>query len=282
MQAVYLPIRAFGDFIITAAVVKNYFDDKLPVIIPHYLTDFFKSISGNRYFSILGNINYYTQPKFFELYKVKDISNIKRLIKDLTIINASVNNDHNYLLDYSSRRLSFTGAKFLWPAKNENVYEGKLRLIKTHFNLKSKNGGNSLLNKDSKKIKNVIIIPDSRIELKTINPKLIVAITDNINDCKIKIGRFAKGIADDPLYINYDNFDKLTDIILNNDLIITAESLPYHLANFYNKPHFVIYNESRHFKTTFMTPFMVENNYYSVFTGLNFDEIVKDIKRILD
>ena len=47
---------------------------------------------------------------------------------------------------------------------------------------------------------------------------------------------------------SYQNFQQLIALINDYDLIIGAESLPYHLANYLEKPHFVIYNQSRHMK----------------------------------
>jgi len=45
MRTIYLPLRILGDFIITAAIVKNNFFVKVPVILPSYLTEIYQAYS---------------------------------------------------------------------------------------------------------------------------------------------------------------------------------------------------------------------------------------------
>jgi hypothetical protein len=278
MRSIYLPIRSFGDFIITAAVVKNNFSKRVPIIIPDYVTDIFEAIHGSQYFEPAGAISYKNQPAFFELYKVRDIANIKRLVNDVLTLRSFVNKTDHYILDYSSRRISFTGAHFAWPSKNENIYEAKAALLREEglIKLQMPIAGERVSDAEMRK---VIIVPDSRIPEKNIDTGLVNSIIDAFEHVEIKIARFSKGGSTDNKVVTYSSFPQLIQLILSADMIISAESLPYHLANYLDKPHFVIYNQSRHFKSIFMTPYMLNKKSYTIYTGNNKADVIADIAR---
>lgn len=282
MRSIYAPIRALGDFIITASVVKNNFLVKVPILLPDFIADLFYSIDGEQYFDVLGTIGFSNQPAFFEMYKVKDLQNLKRLWNDIKIINPVFNSTDQYLLDYSSRRLFFTRAKLLWPPTNENIYEGKAKLLAENSLIKPGMNPDALpgLN-DAKSFSSILIIPDSRVKEKNIDNNLIEKIKGRFKGLNIRCARFSQKEANYPDQLHYSNFKELIALISSYDLIISAESLPYHLAYFLGKPHFVIYNESRHFKTTFMTPSMIRNNYFSIFTGNNHDKVISQLENVL-
>jgi ADP-heptose:LPS heptosyltransferase len=280
MRSIYLPIRSFGDFIITAAIIKSNFSEKVPIIIPDYITDIFEAINGGKYFEPVGVISYKNQPAFFELYKVKDVANIKRLITDVLMLRSFVNKKDHYILDYSSRRINFTGAHFVWPSKNENIYEAKATLL-TREGLIGLQKPEATERLSGTKIQKIIIVPDSRLFEKSIDTGLISSIINAFKPVEIKIARFSKEISADKNVISYSSFQQLIQLISTADLIISAESLPYHLANYLDKPHFVIYKESRHFKSTFMTPYMLNKKSYSIYTGNNVREVIADIARAI-
>ncbi len=280
---VYLPIRNLGDFMITASVVKNNAIKKVPIILPQYLNDIFAAIDGEQYFDVVGRIDYDTQPAFFEFYKVKDLPNVKRLLKDIqTIYGFAKKHDKSFLLDYRSRRLCFAKAEFKWPSDRNNIYQGKLDLLVTsgYINAKKEEVNTiQAINNGSKK--RVLILPDSRIASKKIDNELVTKITGAFPTIKPRVAHFSKEIAMEPASIQYSNFRELIALLSDHDLIISAESLPYHLANYLNKPHFVVYNKSRHFKESFMTPFMLSHNYYASYDGKNSNEIIERLKQIL-
>jgi hypothetical protein len=278
-NVIYLPIRSFGDFIITASVIKRRIINKIPILLPEYLTEFFFAINGDELFEVVNTIEFKNQPAFFELYTVRSLKNITRLINDYRYIYRVLNRNDKFILDYSSKRLFFAGANLVWPAKNENIYEAKLKLFTDNVVLKPEGKIGNTISFDQ--FRRIIIIPDSRIKEKSISSDLIKKIINKFKNHKFDIAFFSKEkkIGLDSIY--YSNFNELIHLIITYDLVITAESLPYHLANYLGKPHFVIYNQSRHFKKTFMTPFMTDNNFYSLYNGSNFEAIINDIGRIL-
>ncbi|MGI4749986.1 MAG: hypothetical protein ACRYFB_05095 [Janthinobacterium lividum] len=277
---IYLPIRAFGDFISTAAILKKYASEKVPTVIPYYLKDFFESVNASEYFNIIGYISYQDQPAFYELYKVKDVSNIKRLIKDVGIIWKESDKQKRFLLDFHSKRLFFLPHHYAWPDPAKNIYEGKYNLFSKYFTFKKGNFdfADYSIKSDFNK---VLIIPDSRIITKSIDKNLILNIQNTFAKKQIDVAYFSKNLVVDQTNITYSTFKQLIQLINSYDLIIGAESLPYHLANFYDKPHFVIYNDTRHFDENFMTPFMISNTSYANFKVDNSDEVIAKLKPFL-
>lgn len=272
-----------GDFMITASVVKSNAIKKVPIILPHYLADIFAAIKGERYFEVVGRIDYHTQPAFFEFYKVKDLKNLKRLLKDFRVISKfAKRRDKAFLLDYRSRRLFFTKASFMWPSASENIYAGKRALLnKNSFLDGSPNESEAIQPVSTGLNTRILILPDSRIASKKIDDSLVKKITGELVNAHVQVAYFSNSKAPTSVALQYANFEELISLISSFDLIISAESLPYHLANYLNKPHFVIYNESRHYKSNFMTPFMLQHNYYAIYDGKNSDEIVQKLSRIV-
>ena len=123
-----------------------------------------------------------------------------------------------------------------------------------------------------KKSDNIILFPDSRKKNKILK-KTVINDISNLSG-KIKIAKF--GVYDNESnFISYSSFDELTNIIKNADFIISSDSLPAHLAEFYNKPHFILYNQKINFE--WLTPFCKINSTYS--TTLRKDEYLEQLKK---
>lgn len=280
-KPIYLPIRSLGDFVMTASVVKMNCVEKVPIMLPHYLVDLFKAMELDGYFEFIGIIAYKDQPSYFEFYKVRDLKNIKRLISDIFLIRNNLKKINHYLLDYRSRRLVFANKRFSWPNDKENAYIGKYELFSKYYSCKPDVTLSQIV-KYKIPVKSIIIFPDSRIKSKEIDKGLISDILVKYgSDYQVKIAKFSSIPSNDEIIIHYSDFHALINIIKTNDFIISAESLPYHLCNFYNKPHFVIYKKVRHFKINFRTLFMISENAYTIYDGTNKEEIFINLDRVL-
>lgn len=280
-QAIYIPIRALGDFIISAAVVKNHFVEKIPVLLPPYLTALFNATHSEDYFNVIGEANFGDQSAFFELYKIRDSKNLTRLINDLRTMHLITNKKNTYLLDYRSRRISFLNAKLRWPVFDQNIYQGKFNMFAEFYEPKQ-NAINNHISFEYTTRSKILVLPGSRLPMKRINTQLLKNIIDSFNHLQIDVAEFGNPLGhENEKVIHYSNFDHLINLINAYDLIISAESLPFHLAYYLNKPHFVIYNESKHFKQTFITPFMLQSKYFETFTGNNHNQIIERLKEIL-
>ncbi len=280
-NAVYLPLRGFGDYLITVSAVKDCFTDKIPIILPVYLTDIFNATNSERYFDVISRPDYRDMAAFFELKYINNIKNIKRLLNDTKRLYSILNRKQTFLLDYHSKRISFFNAKLQWPDVTENIYEGKFNLFSRYFDVKDKLADKNispLINDKSR----IVIIPGSRFQEKRINGELVKKIINSFSDREISVAEFGSSIDHSQKNtIYYNSFSQLIDLISKNDLIISAESLPYHFAYFLNKPHFVIYNKSKHFIETFKTPFMIRNDFQITHDKGNDDEIIERLSQVI-
>jgi hypothetical protein len=262
-ETVYFPIRSFGDFIIGASLVKFNFKTPIPIVLPEYMLDLFNAIDGSKYFELKGIIKLNTQPAIFELYKLKDVNQFNRLYIETNKIKLGLDKSTNYLLDCRSRRAFFIHAGFIWPAAKKNNYLEKYHLFKEYFDLTS-DAVFSRIRLSNKKKRSITIFPESRVPAKEIHPVIINRIIDSFPGIKINIARFSKNGMNEGNTIYYSDFNTLIMYINESDFVISSESLPYHLANFYDKEHFVIYNKTRHFNNKFMTDFIEKYQYFNI------------------
>jgi ADP-heptose:LPS heptosyltransferase len=272
MSNIYLPIRAFGDFTITTAVVKNHFDDKLPIILPAYLKDLYNILDASECYTIVDELALERSPAFFELHKVKTPADMMRLVKEVLFINKHLNHRDNYLFDYSNKRLNIFFKHFLYPAKEGNIYSAKIALLEKFLPKKE-------VKPDIKtsELKSVIFFPGSRKASKVIVPALVDAIIHSGLFGNIEL---AYHQSEDPPQgaIVFNDFKKLKELVISHDMVISADSLPVHMAYYFNVPHFCIYND--HLNLPWLTPYIEEREYHTVYTG-NLQSTVNDIKQKL-
>lgn len=102
----------------------------------------------------------------------------------------------------------------------------------------------------------ILIMPDSRQSVKTIDDNLIDPIRDLFNspDAHFSVARFGK---------EYHNFQELISLIKAADWVVGADSLPIHLAQLYKIPHFILYPATK--KKLFFTPFALKHNCFASF-----------------
>lgn len=93
----------------------------------------------------------------------------------------------------------------------------------------------------------VLILPDARLPKRVI-PSSILARIDG------RVARFGS---------DYSNFEQLIDLIQASDYVVTADSLPLHLAYLCRKPHFILYPDGG--KQDFFTPDALVSGSFSTF-----------------
>lgn len=274
MSEIYVPIRAFGDFTITTAVIKNHFTGKLDIILPNYLSELYTVLNGDDYYNIVDVIDMNRSPAFFELHKVKKAGDLLRLRREVITINKHLKRQHKHLFDYRNRRLNIFFKKFTYPVSTGNIYRAKINLLNSTLTTKPADQINYT---GVAEVKKAVIFPGSRKRSKIVDIDLVRKI---ISSGLFNSIDYAYHQSEEPLdgAIVFHDFAGLKDIVLNYDLIISADSLPLHLAYFFNKPHFGIYND--YLNTQWLTPYIEEKKYHTVYTG-NVEGTFADIKNKL-
>ena len=67
--------------------------------------------------------------------------------------------------------------------------------------------------------------------------------------------------------VSYANFEELLALINDADFIFGSDSLPIHLCNAIQKPHYILYPNNG--STVFFTPFSMANKCYANFDKFN-------------
>jgi ADP-heptose:LPS heptosyltransferase len=274
MSNIYVPIRAFGDFTITTAVIKNHFSGKLDIILPDYLRELYDVLDGDEYYNIVDVIDINRSPAFFELHKIKSARDLLRLTREVIAINKHLKRQHKHLFDYRNRRLNIFFKDFIYPESTGNIYQSKIRLLERFL---EKRDAKQIINADSYNVKKAIIFPGSRKRSKVVDAELVKKIMGSGMFNTIDIAYHKDEHPLDGAII-FNDFKGLKSLVLAHDLIISADSLPLHLAYFFNKAHFGIYNEC--LNEQWLTPYVEDRKYYTVYAG-NADVAFGDIKNKL-
>ncbi len=89
--------------------------------------------------------------------------------------------------------------------------------------------------------KKILVFPDSRMKKKALQNNWLVTLIQGLTNTSktIDIARFSNNEI--PIQLNYKKFIELVDLISNADAIISADSLPAHLAQLLHKPHAIVY-----------------------------------------
>jgi len=279
MRRLFL-IRAYGDFIIA---IRAILFSPQPSSIKIVASEHFK-------------------PLYTALAKVIDLSSLQIEFQNFEINNAQLNLfTDRYLLDSSTIKQLKSIRKYFLKSSDENFedyieHNKRLKLFqfltKHEFEpiiKKSKvyNEYNLFFNPIFKeiefKIKNtgrILILPDARIQKRNLPQEIVQEIIhlSNEKNYQVQIAYFKrvsqvdkKGkvssvqFKTDLIFSQkvYNNFDELIELIQAADFVIGADSLPIHLSNLLQKPHFILYPS--HGSKAFFTPFALEHKFYAEF-----------------
>ncbi len=286
MDALFF-LRSYGDFIVGLIALKN---NKGPHLLNVYaskhLQPLYESLPDgskpevNMHFVDLGIHNAimgcFTNRFLFSLTGVKELIALRRSVK-------SINNGGAiktwYLEQYRRKFLPalFAGTHFESIHHHGNIYDSYRSFFKQSYY----HAGDRTSKKEKQPV--IIVFPDSRKAEKKLPLTLIDKISVSCEDrCICRIADFAtfkgyesgngnvhyakdispaeKKIVNE---VSYHNFAELIALIQAADFIISADSLPAHLAQFLNKPHWILYNQKTNIE--WITPYAQERGTYSCF-----------------
>ena len=125
--------------------------------------------------------------------------------------------------------------------------------------------------KPTSSINKVLIVPDARISARCINENVVEYIKTQLTGTNksLQVAFYKKDnqhklqTDSENELVFYANFEELLALINDADFIFGSDSLPIHLCNALQKPHFILYPNNG--STAFFTPFCIANNYYADF-----------------
>jgi len=271
--AIYLPIRAFGDFTISAAIIKKNHTEKVPVLLPEYMTGLFNALDCNNFFEIADVLKLGHYSKLFQLKKIRNFQDLYSVYEDVRIIKSNINRNCSYLLDYKDARSRLFGSNLGYPGLGENIYTSKREFFSKYFKI---SGELPVIVNEKKEIKNVMLFPGSRLLSKALNDDLVVAISNELKShgytVKTMYHESEKTLLKDVGF--FKSFSELRSLVVNADFIVSADSLPIHVSYYFDRLHFVICNNQQNSK--WETPFIRYHHSSAVYTNSNV-EVVKKI-----
>ena len=134
-----------------------------------------------------------------------------------------------------------------WPYHCEAVClgNGNIYLDYAHYLNLIEGFTNGIRNNSIKLGERVYVFPDSRIKAKELPDGLINGIAEENIKCGkkttlVKIGKPTNLLKHDSLHLQWvDGFDQLIEQVRKADMIVSADSLPAHLAEYFGIPVFV-------------------------------------------
>jgi len=261
-------LRAYGDFtILLQALLRSNKKSQYKLVASSHLQPLFNSLQQFVNFDAIQIefvdfgiektlLRFFTNKFFFTTNCFKEIQSIKAYIK------ANPNSVGQDYIEQDKRITWFNfliGKNFKHIIEDQNVYSTYDQFLENSIFDNSEKSEEKHINSNKK----LLIFPDSRLPAKNIPTDVLdKIIQDQSNKGHIVQVAYFKSPTNKHS-VSYNNFDELLKIIQDADFIIGADSLPIHLANLLNKPHFILY--PRGFTQLFITPFAIANHSFGTF-----------------
>ena len=257
-------LRAYGDFVILLqALMQSPQKNKYTIIASRHLQPLYEELalvidltSIQIQFVNFGitntQLSLFTNKHLLSLNMFKELKQIKNFVKQ------NPNTEGQDYVEQNTRikAINFlTGIKFKAMIESDSIY--------SNYNIFFKNITKK--NHLDKEVKNILILPDARLKKRIIKLDLVETIKNHYTEKgkKINIARFKNKIVEDDFV--YNNFKDLIKYIQEANFIIAADSLPIHLSELFNKPHFMLFPSGH--PRNFMTPYALNNNSFGEFSN---------------
>jgi hypothetical protein len=263
-------LRSFGDFTIAISVLRKssilegYVFYASKHLEPLYidLKNSLQDIDLNIHFIDLDIkkkvFGFFTNKHSIELHSFRELMNLRRWVRDegLGVEEFRGLEGGRTQLFFEQRRKQWMIAPFIggiFPyihKKSRNIYDSYLK----HFGVAPEMLAFST--QPTNAIHTILVLPESRKKSKSFQPSFIHELASSMlkNEFDVTTA-FFKNISTVPdgKVATHDSFTDLIRLIQAADLVVTADSLPAHLAQLLGKPHFVYYGAKPNQEWT--TPF---------------------------
>ncbi len=266
-------LRAYGDatialhFLANSPEKNNYTiiasEHLFPLIkaLRHYIDLSSLKIEFVDFGITKSQLNLFTNRHLISSNTIRQVAKLKQFVK---------NNPNTGGIDYleqndKSALLNLLLGHPFKPIVNKQVYAEMSEFFKPTPSIPPSNGT----------INKILIVPDARITVRRIPENLINYIKTQIGSDKLlQVAYFDKAnnhFNKQNELVPYSSFEELLELINDADFVFGSDSLPIHLCNALQKPHYILYPKNG--LSAFFTPFSIANNYYAdfeKFTSLNF------------
>lgn len=239
MQQIFF-LRSYGDFVVALFVLQEVKQPNNHYIASLHLQPLYNALQhvldkqlppfefidlGIQY----GLLSVFTNRYFFSTNTVQELKALRKYIKQ-----AKPKAANSYWLEQGTRKQYIeiaTGETMnsIHDNPNHNIYDSYTNFCRS--NVKN----NLIINNRS--INNVAVFPDSRLKRKCLSAQTIDIVGNTLSATgkKITVHYFGK---------TYTNFESLIEQVVTTDFVISSDSLPAHIAQFFNKPHAIVYQHN--------------------------------------
>jgi ADP-heptose:LPS heptosyltransferase len=266
-------LRAYGDATIALHFLANSPEkSNYTIIASEHLTPLIKALGSYIDLNSLqiqfvdfgitkSQLNLFTNRHLVSSNTIRQVTKLKQFVK---------NNPNTGGIDYleQNNKSALLNLLLGHPFKaivNKQVYAEMGEFFKSTPSIPPSNGT----------INKILIVPDARITARRIPEDLINYIKTKIGSDKLlQVAYFDKAnnnFNKKNELVSYSNFEELLELINEADFVFGSDSLPIHLCNALQKPHYILYPKNG--SSAFFTPFSITNKYYAdfeKFTSLNF------------
>jgi len=264
-------LRAYGDFVILLqALLESPQKNKYSLIASKHLQPLYQELalvidlsSVQIEFIDFGithtQLSLFTNKHLLSLNTLNELKQIKNFVKQ------NPNNEGQDYIEQTTRIKSinfFTGIEFKAMIEPNTIY--------SNYNTFFSNTVNK--NYQTKELNNILILPDARLEKRVLKMEIIESIKNHYREKskKINIARFKNKIIGDDFV--YNNFKDLIKYIQEANFIIAADSLPIHLCELFNKPHFMLFPNGH--PRNFITPYAFDNSSFGEFSNFKLPNLL--------
>lgn len=272
-------LRSFGDFTIAISVLRRsslleeYVFYASKHLEPLYL-DLKKSLPDldlNIHFIDLAIkkkvFGFFTNKHSIEVHSFRELMILRRWVRGM--MNTGIGNKGTELF-FEQRRKQWFIAPYMGKTfpyihqKSRNIYLSYFQ----HFGVEP--GLLSIQNPAPSALKRILVLPESRKPSKSLKPLFIHQLRKALlsKGFEVTTGFFKQApLQTEGKVAVHVAFADLIHLIKEADLVVTADSLPAHLAQLLEKPHFVYYSTKPEQEWT--TPFCNLNKSYGVMGDLS-------------
>lgn len=272
-------LRSFGDFTIAISVLRKsslldgYVFYASKHLEPLYLDlkESLPDLDLNIHFIDLEIrkkvFGFFTNKHSIEVHSFRELKNLRRWVRGM--LNSGLGKKGMELLLEQRRKQWFIapymGKTFPYiHKKSRNIYQSYFQ----HFGVEP--GLLSIQHPAPSELKKILVLPESRKPSKSFKPLFIHQLTKSLlgKGFEVTTGFFKKlPFQTEGKVAVHVAFADLIHLIKAADLVVTADSLPAHLAQLLGKPHFVYYSTQPDQEWT--TPFCNLNKAYGVMGDLS-------------
>ncbi len=238
-----LALRSYGDFVVLMHAIKHSKSThNINIVISLHLKPLFDALNWTNMNECIhiefidfgikkGLLSFFTNKYLFTKSSFEELITIKQFLKKRNI----ELNEQLYL--ERENRISFLqlflGKKLLSIHQKGNVYD----CVQEFFQCSETN---NLVEYSFEKI---LVFPDSRKQKKIIPDSILskIATFCNSKQIELQIACFGTAISPNSNVIYYNDFITLIDLVKKAEFIISSDSVTAHLAQYFNKLHFIIY-----------------------------------------